>query len=137
MPLGLDVGKIAGDVIDSLADGADALFTSEQERKKAKLALRSRLLDHREKLAAERSAVIQSETSGSWYQRAWRPFTMLVFVSVIVGHWFGYAGGAIDPAIQAELYQTIKLGLGGYVLGRSAEKIAPSVSSAINKQRGN
>lgn len=134
MPLGLDLGKIAGDVIDSLADGADSLFTSKEERKKAKLALRSRLLDHREKLASERSAVIQSETSGSWYQRAWRPFVMLVFVAVIVGHWFGYAGGGIDPSIQAQLYQTIKLGLGGYVLGRSAEKIAPSLSDAIKNR---
>ena len=98
MPLGLDLGKIAGDVIDSLADGADSLFTSEEERKKAKLALRSRLLEHREKLASERAQTLRSETSGSWYQRAWRPFVMLVFVAVIAGDWVGVAGKGIDPS---------------------------------------
>lgn len=134
MPSLFDVGSLASDLVSSIGDAADDLFTSEQERKKAELAIRSRLLKHRESLASERSDVIQTETSGSWYQRAWRPFVMLVFVGIIVGHWFGVAGASIPPEIQAQLYQTIKLGLGGYVLGRSAEKIAPSLSDAIKNR---
>jgi hypothetical protein len=134
MPLGIDLGKIAGDVVDSLADGADSLFTSEEERKRAKLALRSRLMDHKEKLASERAQTLRSETSGAWYQRAWRPLMMLLFGAVIASHWFGLAGENVTPEVQTYLYSIIKLGLGGYVLGRSAEKIAPSVSSAINSR---
>lgn len=134
MPLGLDLGKIAADVVDSIADGADDLFTSEEERKKVKLALRSRLLEHRETLASERGQSLRQETSGAWYQRAWRPFVMIVFVGVIVAHWLGVAGQHIPAEIQGQLYQTIKLGLGGYVVGRSAEKIAPSLSDALKNR---
>ena len=135
MPALFDVGEIAGDLIDSIGDAADGLFTSEEERKRAKLAIKSRLLEHKEKLATERAKTVRSETSGHWYQRAWRPFTMVVFVGVIVAHWFGVAGTHLDPAIQEWLYKVIQLGLGGYVFGRSAGKIAPHARDAITGRK--
>jgi len=134
MPQIVDFGKLASDLVGSIGDAADGLFTSDEERKEVELAVRDRLLEHREKLASERAQTLRSETSGSWYQRAWRPFTMLVFVGVIASHWFGFAGQNVTPEVQTYLYSIIKLGLGGYVLGRSAEKIAPSLSDAIKNR---
>jgi hypothetical protein len=85
----------------------------------------------------QRGSVLKAEVQGeSWYQRAWRPFTMVVFVGIIVAHWFGVAGTHLDPAIQEWLYKVIQLGLGGYVFGRSAEKIAPHARDAIAGRSG-
>jgi hypothetical protein len=139
MPGLFDIGSVVGDVVESIGDAADDLFTSDQERKKAerlkkkiRVELEERLLDVKEQLIQQRGSVLEKEVQGeSWYQRAWRPLTMVVFVGVIVGHWFGVAGTHLDPAIQEWLYKVIQLGLGGYVFGRSAEKIAPHARDAI------
>jgi hypothetical protein len=133
---GLDVAEIASDLVDSIGDAADDLFTSDEERRKVEQAVRARLLDHREKLAALRSSTAQTETEGRWYQRAWRPAVMMVFAVVIVSHWFGIAGTEVTPEVQTYLYSVIKLGLGGYVLGRSGEKIAPYVRDAVRNRSG-
>jgi hypothetical protein len=134
MPSLFNVGELASDLVDSLGNVADDLFTSDEERKKAVLAIRSRLLRHKEKLAIERAQTVRSETSGHWYQRAWRPLMMLLFGVVIASHWFGLAGQNVTPEVQAYLYRIIQLGIGGYVVGRSAEKIAPSISDAIKNR---
>jgi len=140
MPSIFDVGSVVGDVVDSVGDAADNLFTSDQEHKKAErlmkkveVRLEEKLLKVKQQLIQQRGSVLEKEVQGeSWYQRAWRPFTMVVFVGVIVAHWFGVAGTHLDPAIQEWLYKVIQLGLGGYVFGRSAEKIAPHARDAIN-----
>lgn len=135
----LPIGKVVSSVVDSVGDAADDLFTSEQERKKAnrlmkkvEVQLEERLLEVKEQLIKQRGDALSKEIEGeSWYQRAWRPFTMVIFVGIIVAHWFGVAGTHLDPAIQQWLYKVIQLGLGGYVFGRSAEKIAPHVRDAV------
>jgi len=139
MPSFFDIGSVVGSVVDSVGDAADDLFTSEKERKKAErltkkieVELEEKLLEVKTQLIRQRGSVLEKEVQGeSWYQRAWRPFTMIVFVGVIVGHWFGVAGTHLDPSIQEWLYKVIQLGLGGYVFGRSAEKIAPHARDAI------
>ncbi len=135
MPSLFDVGSLASDLVDSIGDAADGLFTSDEERKRAELAVRSRLLDHKEKMAAERAETIRTETQGAWYQRAWRPAMMALFGCVIAAHWWGLAGEGVTPEVQRYLYSIIKLGLGGYVVGRSAEKIAPSLSDALRNRK--
>lgn len=55
-----------------------------------------------------------------WLTRLWRPITMLSFVLIILLHSFGWL--AITE-IHAEMWRLIQIGLGGYVVGRSAEKI--------------
>lgn len=72
---------------------------------------------------------IQAEAKGeSWLQRNWRPITMLIFVAIVFNNYL------LAPYLQAmfswsvkldtppDLWALIKLGLGGYVMGRSVEK---------------
>jgi len=71
-------------------------------------------------------SVILAEASGGWLQRNWRPLTMVWF-SVLLGmYWFGYAPDYLvnNPETVDQLFDLLKLGIGGYVVGRSAEKIA-------------
>ena len=61
----------------------------------------------------------------------WRPITMLTFTALIVARWFGFAAPDLTEAEYLKLWDIVQLGLGGYVIGRSAEKIVPSVVTAL------
>jgi hypothetical protein len=91
-----------------------------------------------EQLVNARAQIIVAEAKGdSWIQRSWRPIAMLCFVFIIMNnHAFApYLGAMGLPVVilptPPDLWAVIKLGLGGYVVGRSAEKIIPGVVEAI------
>lgn len=89
-------------------------------------------LDSQTKQVLAQAGIIQAEAaSHNWLTAAWRPITMLTFVALIVARMFGLTAANVSPAEYLALWGLVKLGLGGYVLGRSAEKIAPSVITAI------
>lgn len=72
-------------------------------------------------------AIITAEANGdSWLQRCWRPLVMITFTSLIVAKWLGFTAPGVSEAIEIELLNIIKVGLGGYILGRSGEKIMKS-----------
>ena len=78
-----------------------------------------------------RGQVVQAEAKGeSWLQRNWRPLTMCWFSALIGGHWFGVTPDNLSDEAVLSLFGLIKLGLGGYVLGRSAEKITKELSGS-------
>jgi hypothetical protein len=56
---------------------------------------------------------------------------MLTFGGLIVARWLGWSAPGISDAEVLKLWDIVQLGLGGYVIGRSAEKIAPSIAKAI------
>ena len=85
-----------------------------------------------EQAAAE---VVKTEAASShWLAANWRPLTMLTFVALIVARWLGYTAEGMTEAEYLSIYDLIKIGLGGYVAGRSAEKIVPAVVEALKKK---
>lgn len=75
--------------------------------------------------------VTAETTQGSWLSRSWRPITMLVFVIIIVAYVLGWV--SVDEGFAREFLDLVKIGLGGYVIGRSAEKASASISRVISK----
>ncbi len=82
------------------------------------------------------AGIVEAEAkSEHWLTANWRPITMLTFVAIIV--WDQVLSGmlialfsvgpemakALQPEVPAWMGEAIKLGLGGYVIGRSGEKI--------------
>jgi hypothetical protein len=59
---------------------------------------------------------------------------MLVFVGLIVARWFGFAAPNLAEAEYLALWDIVQLGLGGYVIGRSAEKIVPMLADSLKKR---
>ena len=124
------VGKVFGELIGSL----DGLFTSDEERLQAKTQIMvvqtqimSKVLDYEQSMLEAQSAVIQAEATGnSWIQRSWRPITMLTFVALVVARWLGFTVD-VTPEIEVQLMHIIQIGLGGYIVGRSGEKIVKSI----------
>lgn len=78
--------------------------------------------------------IVKTEAgSGNWLAASWRPITMLTFVSLIVARWLGWSAPNLTEAEVLSLWDIVELGLGGYVIGRSAEKIVPSVAEALKR----
>jgi hypothetical protein len=78
--------------------------------------------------------IVQAEAaSGNWLASSWRPITMLTFVALIVARWFGWAAPNLAEAEYLKLWDIVQLGLGGYVIGRSFEKVMPSIAVAMKK----
>ena len=80
----------------------------------------SKVIDYETKLLEAKASIITSEAQGaSWMQRNWRPITMLTFLVLVVCDSFGL----LAFRLATEAWLLLQIGLGGYVTGRSAEKI--------------
>jgi hypothetical protein len=138
------VADAAGNLAGKIGEAFDRNFTSQEER----LQARNELVADTNKLISEvnnlRQEVIITEASGSPLQRNWRPLMMLSFGFIIVCTWFVFplvnifAKSADLTQVIGDLRQTsqfwdvVQLGLGGYVIGRSVEKITDSVGRNMN-----
>jgi len=77
--------------------------------------------------------IVKTEAAGGFLASSWRPITMLVFVVLIVARWFGLSAPNLQEAEYIKLWDIVQLGLGGYVIGRSVEKIVPNITEALKK----
>ena len=86
-----------------------------------KAELEAQLLTIESKIKEAQANVIMAEANGqSWLQRSWRPITMLTFLVLVVLDSFGW----LPFRLAKEAWELLKIGLGGYVIGRSAETVA-------------
>ncbi len=86
-------------------------------------AYEAQLLDGQQKVIAAEAA------SGSWLTSSWRPITMLTFLALVVCDSFGWLHSPLAP----QAWTLLQIGLGGYTVGRSVEKVAPVVMAAFKK----
>lgn len=110
----------------------DRLWPDKAQQDQAKLALLE--LAQKGELAefAGRAEIVKTEAASShWLAANWRPLTMLTFCGLIVARWFGWAAPNLSEAEYLKLWSIVEFGLGGYVVGRSAEKIIPAAAAAM------
>lgn len=107
----------------------DKIFPDPASKAKAQTELLA--MQQRGDLAELEAAVatISAEAkSDHWIVAAWRPMTMLTFVAIIANNYLLYPyltlfwTDAPVLEIPPDMWGLLKLGLGGYVIGRSAEK---------------
>jgi len=79
-----------------------------------------------EALKARKAVLTAEANSQSDIARNWRPVTMLIFVGVTTLHALGFID--MNPEMSDNYFDLVKLGLGGYVAGRSFEKVAPALA---------
>ena len=112
----------------------DKAIPDTAEAARLKTEIQRLIIEGQGKEMAEAVKVVMAEAQGeSWLQRNWRPLTMLVFVGLVVAKWLGYTAPGVTEAVELSLMSLIQIGLGGYVVGRSLEKIAPSIAAALKK----
>jgi len=99
------------------------------------LKMQESLQNYHTEIIKQQGGIVKAEAqSESWLARNWRPLTMLTFVFIIANNYiiypylsmFGVGAQALE--IPPDMWALLKIGLGGYVVGRSVEKAVKNYS---------
>ncbi len=122
-------------LVPILGDAIRRLFPDPAEAAKAQAELNNALMANAAKIEEAAASIIADEAkSEHWLASSWRPMVMLTFTALIVARWLGYSAPGISEAEVLKLWDIVQLGLGGYVIGRSAEKIVPQLAQIVAKR---
>ena len=136
------IGKIVAPLLGKVVDVVDQAVTDKDlaAQIKAQIQVKSMEIDHSEFVTeiTEQSKVIQAEATGTgWLQRNWRPGIMTLFGLIILNNYIlnPWLSAMFDINIMMdippEMWALLKLGIGGYIAGRSVEKVFPGVATSI------
>ena len=114
------IGSIGGKVLDIVDD----VVEDKDEANRLKFEIQGHLIKNKSSELESAAEIALAEAQGSWLQRNWRPLLMVTFTGLIVAHWFGLTAPNIPESVQNSLLNIVMVGVGGYVVGRSGEKIA-------------
>jgi hypothetical protein len=123
-----------GDLLGGAFGLVDDLHTSDEEKLQLKTSLLqiqtgvvSEVIQAESRMAEMQANIVTAEAQSShWLTSTWRPITMLTFLVLIVLAQLGFTS-----PVPEDMWPLLKLGLGGYVIGRSVEKTVPSVLTSL------
>lgn len=126
-PVASVFGK-ALDIVDDMVPDKDLAA-------KLKVALQQRVMEIASNefitLLEGQTKIVLAEAGGGWLQRNWRPLLMATFGVIIANNYIVFPiievfapGKEVIMDIPPNMWGLLKIGLGGYIVGRSAEKIA-------------
>ena len=131
----------------------DELHTSDEEKGNLRLkfeamqsALSGKIIElESQVIKAKQNIIVAEAQSQSWLASNWRPILMLLFGIIIANNYilYPYLSLFFDAApkleIPPDMWDLLKLGVGGYIAGRSVEKgikewksQPPASSSSVN-----
>mgnify|MGYP000745167385 CR=1 FL=1 len=119
---------LTGNVLSEIGKVIDNIFTNDEERQQAKNELVKIIQQKELELQKMQTDIIIAEAKGNWLQRSWRPILMLAFGFIVI--YVKFIAPLFDlkiPELENEFWNLLQLGIGGYVIGRSAEKIADNI----------
>lgn len=121
--------------VTALVNGAKSLIsqklTNDADKAAANAAidqlqieLQRAVLEADSKLAeAQRDVIVAEAKSESWLARNWRPILMLVFTFIVFNNFVLSPILSIPKTdIPENMWELLKIGVGGYISGRSVEK---------------
>ena len=123
---------LTGNVIKEIGNVIDNLFTNDEERIKAKNEIFKVLKQKELELQQMQTDLIIAEAKGNWLQRSWRPILMLAFGFIVI--YVKFIAPLFDlriPELENEFWNLLQLGIGGYVIGRTGEKM---MKDFVNKK---
>jgi len=130
--LGAGLGKAVDNVLGRFFEDKDQAAKAAQE-------LRMAMLEHEQTAQkVARDVVVAEAKSEHWVTSAWRPLVMIMF-AVMIGNNYIIApyldaifGTSVMFDMPDQAWNLLSVGLGGYVVGRSAEK----TMREYNKKKG-
>ena len=124
------VDWFSGGVIKEIGNVIDNLFTSDEERIKAKNEIFKVLKEQQLELQRRQTEIIVAEANGNWLQRSWRPILMLSFGFIVIYVKFIAPLFSLPiPPLENEFWNLLQIGIGGYVIGRTGEKMLKEYAS--------
>lgn len=124
---------IVGDVLKGVIGLVDEAIEDKDEANKLKAQLstvfnNADLTKFVELIKAQASIIVAEVKGSSWLQRNWRPLLMAEFGAIILNNYILHPylnalfGINIVMQIPPDMWALLKLGVSGYIVGRSAEK---------------
>ncbi len=133
------LGAGVKETVDSIGNAIDKIDKSDEKLelqlkyKELLLNMEGACIAYESKLLESKTRIIESETKGeSWLQRNWRPVLMcicmfIVFNNYVLVPYFKLPVTTLDEHI----WTLMDLGVGGYVAGRSLEKISENLGPVL------
>lgn len=107
----------------------DKAVPDKDQASKIKSELQQQVLTGQMKEIEAAAQIIVAEAKGdSWLQRSWRPmlmclFGLIIFNNHVLAPYLAlFAGIDAELPLPPEMWDLLKIGIGGYVVGRSVEK---------------
>ena len=123
------LSAIIGPLIGGIFGVIDKAVEDKDEAARIKSKLQEMVLSGQIKEIEAAAQIIVAEANGdSWLQRNWRPMLMCLFGLIVANNYvlapyiLLFMGIDIELGIPPDMWDLLKLGVGGYVLGRSVEK---------------
>lgn len=124
---------LTGDIFSKAGDAIDKIVTSDEERLELRNKLQQVLINEALQSQQIQADIINAEAKGNFLQRSWRPILMLGFGFVVLySKFIAPAFNLPNTELEPDFWELLRLGIGGYVIGRSAEKITKSVTENID-----
>jgi hypothetical protein len=122
-----------GDAVKGVTDLVGQFVEDKDKANELETAIKNKLIGlEQEVVKAQRDTIVAEANSQSFIARNWRPIMMLTFVFIIANNYilFPYVqlfgGTALELEIPDAMWSLLKIGVGGYVMGRSGEKMVES-----------
>ncbi len=137
------LGAGVKETVDSIGKAIDKIDKSDEKLeiqlkyKQLLMEIEGSYLNYENKLLETRSKIIESEAKGeSWLQRNWRPMLMCICMFVIFNNYVLVPYFNIPVAVLDDhIWRMVELGIGGYVAGRSLEKISENLGPVLYNVR--
>ena len=111
---------------------------------KLKADLQTQMLQsHTQELTAA-AKIIEAEAKAGWFASSWRPLLMYVLIFILIWNYvlgpviLFFFKASITITLPGDVWTLLQIGLGGYVVGRSAESVARTMANKpANKEQEN
>lgn len=139
LPVALVLNMVTGLMNGPINKALDAFVKDQELKRKLESELQGKLAEHLGKSAELEQAIVLAEIkSEHWLTRSWRPILMLtllgfvVFVGLVIPLLDAVMGApvAFNPRWQTlppQFWDFLSIGIGGYIGGRTLEKVAGQV----------
>jgi len=117
--------KPAAELIDDLHTSSEEKIDAKTRLLESQSEVTMKFLDYEARMLEMKGSIVQAEAqSKHWLTATWRPITMLTFLFLVLMDSFGF----LPSPLNDEAWMLLKIGLGGYVTGRSAEKVVSTMT---------
>jgi len=114
-------------------------------QEKLKAQLQTQLLQSNTAELQAAAKIVEAEAKAGWFASSWRPLLMYVLIFILVWNYVigpvikVFTGAIISFELPGDVWTLLNVGLGGYVVGRSAESVARTMANrpVSNKEQEN
>ena len=113
-------------------------------QEKLKAQLQTQLLPSNTAELQAAAKIVEAEAKAGWFSASWRPLLMYVLIFILIWNYvlgpviLFFFKASITITLPGDVWTLLQIGLGGYVVGRSAESVARTMANKpANKEQEN